>query len=102
MGDLCAMCRRPLLVTGEQFDDAKHCPDDPREHVSVRDPKACALLGVHRRDMVIRAQELRVAARDATIRTQDELLGRARAVLVDVGRQLSDALEQLPREARRG
>jgi hypothetical protein len=88
MSEACPCCRLPLWFDGVQFQDGVHCPDSMALNVAVRDELGC-----------LRAA---VAQRDATIRAQDELLGRARQVLVDVGERLTEALQRMPEEARGG
>lgn len=74
MAEACPLCRRPRLTL-------PHNAETAGPTCFGEGSGDCLRFGI--------------AQRDATIRAQDELLGRARAVLVDVGRQLNDAFERL-------
>lgn len=50
MPDICGICKRPELGDGEEFDEAKHCPDLPNLGRNRRDEVACLRLGCDLRE----------------------------------------------------
>lgn len=92
LSDPCPICQRPHRRIGEQHDDAAHCPNSSVERVLARGPGDCLRLGLEVRDRLI-AQNV------AALKQRDELLARARELLVGVHAGLTEALERLPEVA---
>jgi len=99
VADYCPICQRPLLGKRDSFKPERHCP---RVDTSIlgsvgqlEGNYACLAYGYER-------QQSDLAQSAVVIKTQDALLGRARQVLVDVGKRLSDALDRFPEEVRGG
>lgn len=90
--DPCPICRRPIraLGTSGPLVEARCCPRFTTLPTSA--DLECLRLGIAARDALI-------AENVEALRQRDELLARAREVLVDTEAKVTAALEQLDRES---